>query len=90
MNWPQARVPFSEETRAYIAAVDVEADLAALASHGLQLRWECRRVARATTLVLQEGAARNLTPLAIASIMCRCAPAPTLASPPALFLLDNA
>jgi len=71
MNWPQARVPFSEETRAYIAAVDVEADLAALASHGLQLRWECRRVARATTLVLQEGAARNLTPLAIASIMCR-------------------
>lgn len=73
MNWPQARVPFSEEARGYIAAVDVEADLAALAAHGVDLRAECKRVARATTMLLQMGAARNLTPFAIATAMCRCA-----------------
>lgn len=71
VNWPQARVPFSQETREYIAAIDCEADLALLATHGLHLRSDCQRVARATTLVLQMGAARNLTPFAIASVMCR-------------------
>lgn len=71
MNWPQALVPFSQETRQYIAAIDCEADLALLSTHGLHLRSDCQRVARATTLVLQIGAARNLTPFVIASVMCR-------------------
>lgn len=71
MNWPQARVPFSKELREYIAAIDCEADMALLAAHGLHLRSDCKRVARATTLVLQMGAVRNLTPFAIASVMCR-------------------
>ena len=76
LNWPQAHVPFSAETTAYIAALDAEADLATLAEHGLVLRSECKRVFRATTMCLKLGAAAGLTPYAIGSIMCgACLPA---------------
>lgn len=72
MNWPQAKVPFDDAARSYIAGVDVDADLATLAAHGIELRQECVHVMRATTAVLQQGAARCLAPLPIAQVMCRC------------------
>lgn len=62
-------MPFDEETRAYIAALDAEADLATLAEHGLPLRSDCKRVFRAATMCLQLGAAAGLTPYAIGNIM---------------------
>jgi hypothetical protein len=71
LNWPQAHVPFDEETRAYIAALDADADLVTLAAQGLPLRSECKRVFKASTMCLQMGAARGLSPYAIGSIMCR-------------------
>ena len=35
--WPQAKVPFSEDTRAYVAAIDVDADVELLREHGIEL-----------------------------------------------------
>jgi len=52
-------VPFDEETRAYIAALDADADLATLEAQGLPLRSECKRVFKAATMCLQMGAARG-------------------------------
>ena len=42
--WPQAKIPFDARTRAYIASLDAEADLALLAVNGLRLRPECERI----------------------------------------------
>jgi hypothetical protein len=55
--WPQSRLPFSDATAAYIAALDAERDLALLAAHGLAIRPACARVLRVCTLLLQKGAA---------------------------------
>lgn len=52
-------MPFDEETRAYIASLDADADLAMLAAHGLPLRSECKRVFKAATMCLQMGAERG-------------------------------
>lgn len=68
---PQAEQPFSQETLAYIAALDADRDIATLAAHGITLRPECERVFRACTLTLQKGAAAGLTPSQIAGILCR-------------------
>ena len=54
LYWPQARVPFDAPTRAYIASLSAEADLATLAAHGLQLSAESERVFRASSLLLQK------------------------------------
>jgi len=59
LTCPQAHVPFDEETRAYIAALDADADLATLEAQGLPLRSECKRVFKAATMCLQMGAARG-------------------------------
>lgn len=71
MAWPQALVPFDDETLAYIAKLDVEADLALLEAHSLQLRSECKRVMRVSYMLLQMAAARGLSPYAIGSILSR-------------------
>ena len=71
MRLLQAYVPFDGPALSYIMELDAEKDLATLAAHGLPLRSECKRVFRACTLLLKMGAARGMTPSAIASIMCR-------------------
>lgn len=71
LYWPQARAPFSAATRAYIAGLSSEADLATLAAHHLRLSPESERVFKASTMLLQKGAARGLSPYAIGLIMCR-------------------
>lgn len=71
LYWPQARVPFSDATREYIANLSWERDLAVLAANGLQLRPECERVLKACTLLLQKAAARGLSPFDVGNIMCR-------------------
>jgi len=71
MYWPQAAVPFSEETRAYIQRLDAEHDIQILTSHGLSIRPECLRVLRVSTMLLKKGAALGMTPLDIARQMSR-------------------
>jgi hypothetical protein len=77
--WPQAERPFDAATKAYIARLDAERDAAVLAAHGLELRPECLRVLRVSTMVLQRGAAAGLTPAQIAGVVSRqdsAAPSP--------------
>ena len=71
MYWPQAAVPFSEETKAYIARLDAEHDIDVLRAHGLELRPECLRVLRVSTMLLKQGAALGMTPLDIARQISR-------------------
>ena len=54
LYWPQAQVPFDTATRAYIAGLSSEADLATLAAHHLQLSLESARVFKASTMLLQK------------------------------------
>ena len=71
IGWKQAAVPFSEATRAYVAGLDAEADLARLAENGVRLRPECVRVFRACTLLLQKGVAAGLTARELGDVFCR-------------------
>eukprot|EP00873_Tetraselmis_striata_P040497 jgi/Tetstr1/460761/TSEL_005946.t1 len=71
MYWPQADVPFSPETREYIASLDAEKDIEMLQSHGLTFRPECLRVLRVCTRLLQRGAELGMTPYDIGRLMSR-------------------
>ena len=44
LYWPQSKVPFTARTRAYIADLDADRDLALLLINGLRLRPECERI----------------------------------------------
>ena len=44
LYWPQAKAPFDAVTRAYIASLDADADLATLSAHGLRLSTASARV----------------------------------------------
>lgn len=71
LYWPQARQPYSPDTIAYIKSLDPEQDIQLLRSHGWDLPLECARTLQISTMLLQKGAKRWLTPFAIGSIMCR-------------------
>lgn len=71
MYWPQAAVPFSEETRRYISTLDAEKDIEILRSHGLTFRPECLRVLRVCTRLLKRGAELGMTPYDIGRLMSR-------------------
>lgn len=71
MYWPQAKVPFDESTRQYIASLDAERDLETLATAGLPLRPACVRVFRVCMMLLKKALSHGLTPHQIAAIMCR-------------------
>ncbi|CAN6272371.1 unnamed protein product [Urochloa humidicola] len=71
LYWPQARVPFSAETLAYIKSLDAGKDIALLKFHGWELSSKCARVLHVSTMLLKKGAERGLTPYDIGSIMCR-------------------
>ena len=71
MTFPQANEPFDDATRRYIAQLDWRADCAVLRRFGMTFTPACQRVLRTTTMLLQRGAAANLTPRAIAMLLCR-------------------
>ncbi|KAJ3671084.1 hypothetical protein LUZ60_008510 [Juncus effusus] len=71
LYWPQARVPFDEETIEYINSLDAEMDISILRSNGWDLSIECERTLRIGTMVLKKGVERNLTAFQIGSILCR-------------------
>jgi len=70
LSWPQSKLPLSEESREYIARLDVEKD-AQLLSCELNIRWQCLLVMRIATMFLQKGAAADLCLYDIASMMSR-------------------
>lgn len=71
LYWPQAQEPYSPDTIEYIKSLDAEEDIKLLKSHGWDLPPECARILRISTMLLQKGAEKGLTPFNIGSIMCR-------------------
>ncbi|CAI9781506.1 unnamed protein product [Fraxinus pennsylvanica] len=71
LYWPQARLPFSDDTANYIKSLDAEEDIALLKFYGWDVPLECARVLRISTMLLKKGAEKKLTPFAIGKIMCR-------------------
>ncbi|KAL2339619.1 hypothetical protein Fmac_007559 [Flemingia macrophylla] len=71
LYWPQAKEPYSQGTVDYIKYLDAEQDIKLLKTHGWDLPPKCAQILRISTMLLQKGAERGLTPLAIGSIMCR-------------------
>ncbi|KAK3245615.1 hypothetical protein CYMTET_44827 [Cymbomonas tetramitiformis] len=69
--WPQARMPYSEQSLEYISNLDADADLLMLAAHNIRLPADCQRVFRVCTLVLKKGAALGLVPASISECMTR-------------------
>ncbi|KAL5062424.1 hypothetical protein RYX36_024161 [Vicia faba] len=71
LYWPQARQPYSPEIIDYIESLDAEEDIALLKFHGWDLPLECARTLRISTMLLQKGVEKGMTPFAIGSLMCR-------------------
>ncbi|KAJ0265665.1 Ubiquitin-like domain-containing protein [Hirschfeldia incana] len=71
LYWPQAKVPFSEDTLNYINSLDAEQDIALLQLNGWDVPEAVSRTLRISTMLLKKGVERNLTPYQIGSIMCR-------------------
>jgi hypothetical protein len=75
LNWPQAKVPFSRESREYISRLDADQDTTLLRfKFGDLIPPECYKVLRITTLWLKLGAKHNLTPYDLGVRMCRKKP----------------
>lgn len=71
MYWPQAKIPFDDVTRQYIAKLDAKRDLDTLSKAGLTLRPACALVFRVCTMLLKKTLSHGLTPHEIACMMCR-------------------
>ena len=72
--WPQAKIPYDDETKAYIAGLDVERDVALLRSESMELSPASERVLRVCTVLLQKAAQRGCCPADIAGMMSRQMP----------------
>ena len=72
--WPQAKIPYDDETKAYIAGLDVERDIATLRSESIELSPASERVLRVCTVLLQKAAERGCCPADIAGMMSRAMP----------------
>lgn len=71
LYWPQAKVPFSEDTVNYINSLDAEQDIALLQLNGWDVPEAVSRVLRISTMLLKKGVERKLTAYQIGSMMCR-------------------
>lgn len=72
LNWPQSKLPFSRDTKAYIGRLDAEHDISLLRQKfGDLIPVECYKVLHITTLWLKMGAKHNLSPYDLGSKMCR-------------------
>lgn len=62
LYWPQTKLPVSQSLRDYIAAIDVNADIAKLKKYiGVAMSEPCLLTLRVCTLFLQRGVAAGLT-----------------------------
>lgn len=71
LHWPQACLPFDDDELAYIARLDVAADIALLQRELPNLRPECLRVLEVATTLLQRCAAAGLTLADIGALASR-------------------
>lgn len=69
MSWPQAKIPFDDETKAYIMRIDIEKDSQVLAKLGI--RNQCIKTMKITTTLLKKAVLHNMTLYQIGSILCR-------------------
>jgi len=69
ITWPQAKIPFDQESLDYISKIDIEADATIL--RNLSIREECVRTMMITTTLLKKAAERGMTLHAIANLLCR-------------------
>jgi len=69
MNWPQAKIPFDDETKSYINRIDIEED--ALLLQKLGIRSECIKTMKITTKLLKKAVTYEKTLYDIGSIICR-------------------
>ena len=77
--WPQSSVPFDARTRAYIAGLDAEADLALLEANGLRLRPACQRIFKVRRTANHAAAHASARPLVTACLAGAVACADTAA-----------
>jgi hypothetical protein len=72
LNWPQAKQPFSQDEKDYIAQIDTEKDIENISK--LNIRKECLTTIRISTMLLKKGSQYNLSLFEIASIASRSDP----------------
>jgi len=72
LMWPQAKQPFSSETKEYIAQLDIEEDARVL--RDLAISNECIRTMKITTTLLKKGAAAGLSLYTIGTMASRTDP----------------
>lgn len=72
--WPQASIPYSDDIKEYISALDADADIEYLRENDIELQSSSERVLRVCTLVLKESVKRNFTAANIASMLSRKMP----------------
>jgi hypothetical protein len=70
LTWPQAKVPFDEETKAFVKAIDIDEDVELLRKE-LNLDEECLSLLRVSTLLLKKAVAAGLTLKDLGSFICR-------------------
>jgi len=72
LTWPQARRPFSQDAKDYIANINIDNDLQTLAV--LKIRPECLRTMKISTMLLKKGSQYGLTLFDIGNIVSRSMP----------------
>jgi len=70
VTWPQSKVPFDQETKAYIQRIDVDKDIQMLKNQ-LKITDDCLRIMKISATLLKKGAANNLTLQDIGKIASR-------------------
>jgi len=81
LTWPQAKEPLSTALKDYVSKIDIEKDMETL--RPLNIRPECLRTMKISTMLLKKGCELGLSLFDIASIVCR----PTLEQPSELEVL---
>ncbi|ETW02742.1 hypothetical protein, variant [Aphanomyces invadans] len=69
-NWPQLKVPLSDEDRQYILNLNVEHEIQNVLTH-IPLRPACRRNLRIAGLLVEKGVRKRVLLHDLARIMCR-------------------
>lgn len=69
MSWPQAKVPFDDETKDYIMRIDIDKDAAMLERLGI--RKECIKTMKITTTLLKKAVLHNKTLYEIGRMICK-------------------
>eukprot|EP01006_Ploeotia_vitrea_P037286 TRINITY_DN66112_c9_g4_i2.p1 TRINITY_DN66112_c9_g4~~TRINITY_DN66112_c9_g4_i2.p1 ORF type:complete len:710 (+),score=349.58 TRINITY_DN66112_c9_g4_i2:249-2378(+) len=70
LGWPQAKVPFDEETKRWVDNLDVARDMHELRTK-FNVREECLTLMRICNTLLKKGVKAGLNLYEIASILCR-------------------